>query len=611
MKNTFLSVIYLSIYCIGYNQDITLGQGITEGITITTSSENIEGSAQNTLGSRGFKPNLNASSRFLSQSTFGSTYDEIKELENLGLEDWIDEQFNIPVGPSIMSEVIDITNQRKAANNDANGGSYDWYWHYGWWDYHMSNDDQLRQRLAFALSQLFVISRFSAFGDNAYALSTYYDMLLNNALGNYRTLLDSVTYHTAMGEFLTYMNNSRTDTILDLDWSVWPPDTLDIHYTFPDENYAREVMQLFTIGLHELNYDGTHKVDAQGKDIPTYDNRDIAELAKIFTGFSYGDNMNFGYGPGNWETTFRLPMQIYEEYHEYGEKYLLNGEVIPARSGTGWVHEDVKDALDHLFLHDNVGPFVGKFLIQRFVTSNPSPAYVSRVTDAFNGEGPYGTVRGDMQSLMKAILLDEEARSCTIGDDPDVGKLREPFIRYVQLGKAFGRNSDNGSFRNILFSIYDAIEQIPLSSPSVFNFYQSDYQPIGPIEDAQKVAPEFQITNTQSIAGYINGLTEWIMDDDYEDVWELYGNEVNVDGYRLQPDYSAELSLINQGRTDQLIDRLNVLIAHGKLQEGTINTIAEAVEQFNVSDDGLDPNLYKVKLAIYLIMASPDYLINR
>ena len=247
------------------------------------------------------------------------------------------------------------------------------------------------------LSEFFVISEFSSFGDNQYALGTYYDMLMDHAFGNYRDMLEAVTYHPAMGEYLTYMNNPKSDTIYNTVWNNGMRDTISIQYVFPDENYAREIMQLFSIGLCVLDIDGTCLQNAQGADSATYDNVDIAEFAKIFTGFSYGDNERFNRGPGDWEETFTIPMQIYNDYHEPGEKYLLNGFIVPDHFPVNGA-ADVDSALNNLFYHQNVGPFLGKFLIQRLVTSNPSPGYVRRVAEAFNGPSPYGNTRGDMKA---------------------------------------------------------------------------------------------------------------------------------------------------------------------------------------------------------------------
>jgi len=608
-----ISILSLLVSISLQSQSLTIGKGINDGVIITTSHESVEGSASNTLSTRGFSPNLNAASRFLSQSTFGASYEDIIAVVDMGLEDWVDAQFEIPVGGLMSDEVMRITEEKNVGNNDPEGGAFLWFYQDAWWNYHFRNEDELRQRMAFALSELCVISLFSSLGDSPYALASYYDMLLNNSFGNYRTILDSVTYHAGMGEYLTYMNNSRTDTIYEIDYnSPYPFDTLDVQFTFPDENYAREVMQLFTIGLFELNNDGTRKKDNNGNDIPTYDNEDIAEFAKVFTGFSYGDNEDFDRGPGDNELTYLQTMQIYEEYHERGPKHLLNGFVIPKRSGANWPYQDVRDALDNLFNHDNVGPFVGQFLIQRFVTSNPSAAYVSRVADAFNGDGPYGTERGDLQSVIKAILLDDEARTCAFSDASDAGKLREPFIRYVQIGKAFDGQSSSGRYRNVLFPVYDRIEQAPLNSPSVFNFFQSDFQPIGDIEDADRVAPEFQIVNAQSIAGYINGLSEWLIRERYTTAWSLYNNEPNVDTYHTILSFNDELAMIDDVLVPQLVERLNLILAHGKLSEATADIIIEAVRAFDLGfNDEARIAQAKVRLAVMLVMSSPDYLINR
>ena len=278
-----------------------------------------------------------------------------------------------------------------------------------------------------------------------------------------------------------------------------PPDTLR-QVSFPDENYAREVMQLFTIGLCELEIDGTCKTDENSVPIPTYDNKDIAEFAKIFTGLTWGDAQVFSSYPINGQLSYSIPMRMFNEFHEPGSKYLLNGTIIEQRATTNGI-ADIEAALNNLFQHPNVGPFIGKLLIQRLVTSNPSPAYIERVAKAFNGESTYSSTRGDMKAMIKAILLDEEARNCAAQSDDSFGHLREPFNRYVQLCRSFEASNENGHYRNATHSIMKYFGQKPFTAPSVFNFFQSDYQPIGPVEEANLVAPEFQITNTRTIAG--------------------------------------------------------------------------------------------------------------
>lgn len=620
-------------------QSIIIGQGQSAGVVVTTSDNANNTDGNNTLNSQGFLPNLNAASRFLSQSTFGPNYEQIEELSTTGMENWIDQQLGVPRAFSLISKVEDYKAIKISATGDSTEDASSYYWDFAWWQYAMTSPDPLRQRIALALSEFFVISEFSPFGDNAYALATYYDLLLDNAFLNYKDLLTAVTFHAAMGEYLTYMKNPKSDTIYKLDWDVWPPDTLSVQYVFPDENYAREVMQLFSIGLCQLNLDGSCQKDANGVDIPTYDNEDIAEFAKIFTGFSYGDNTKFRRNPPDWEETYKVPMQIYDDFHEPGPKYLLNGEVVNTGSGMG----DVMAAIDNIAGHPNVGPFLGKFLIQRLVTSNPSPGYVTRVAQAFNGEGPFGTVRGDMKAVIKAILLDEEARNCGASDDDHYGMLREPFVRYVQLAKAFDLYTESGNYRNAMTSVYDHVQQKPLTSPSVFNFFQSDYQPIGKIEEEGKVAPEFQITNTQTISGYFNGLNDWVMRDRYTDEWRLYNNEPDYSDDYAYFNFEDEKALVDEGRLPQLLERLNLILAHGKLSQATMDAIIEAVIEWDIEqedciqectktcapedtncipgptpqciskceDDNLQRLLNRVRLAVYLVMASPEYLINR
>ncbi|MEE9374318.1 MAG: DUF1800 family protein [Saprospiraceae bacterium] len=612
-----------------FSQEIILGQGKNTNITVTTSDATTSGYP--TLTSQGYMPNLNASSRFLSQASFGPSFEEINVLASQGIENWIDNQYNTPRAFMIMDSILGYNDYKNGILNTPNDRPYNYYMDFAWWQYMMTSDDVLRQRVTFALMEFFVISRFSSFGSNAYALGLYYDMLMNGAFTNYKSLLDSITYNAAMGQYLTYINNSKTDTIYNLNYNTpYPFDTISIQYVFPDENYAREVMQLFSIGLCELNIDGTCKKDINDVDIPTYDNEDIKEFAKIFTGFSYGDNFSFGNGPDDYELTYLQPMQMYNGFHESGEKYLLNNFTVPNREPVDGL-ADVQDALNNIFNHPNVGIFFGKFMIQRLVTSNPSSGYIERVAKAFNGESEYGNIRGDMKAFLKAILLDEEARSCSMADNNNHGMLREPFVRYLQLAKAFDLNSQSGRHRNAMSNVYNFIEQKPFSSPSVFNFFQSDYQPIGSIEQANKVAPEFQITNTQSITGYMNGLNDWLFGN-LSDQWALYQGE-HYTSYMEDfsfLDFTDELALSADVYLPQLLERLNLILAHGKLSLNTTDAIISALKEFShdsrdcpteyagnateiadCEEDKLYTNIIRVRIAVFLVMASPEYLINR
>jgi uncharacterized protein (DUF1800 family) len=462
------------------------------------------------------------------------------------------------------------------------------YWHFGWWRYVMTAPDLLRSRVALALSEIFVISEVPQLDDVPLALANYYDMLLKNSFGNFRDLLEDVSFHPAMGVYLTHMNNPKSDSTFN---------------RFPDENYGREVMQLFTIGLYELNPDGSRKLDGNNDPIPTYDNEDIQEFAKIFTGMTWGDNYLFGQRATR-EASYTYPMQMVNFWHEPGEKKLLNGVMVPDRNPVDGL-ADVKDALDNLFNHPNVGPFIGKLLIQRLVKSNPSPAYIARVTAAFNNNG--NNVRGDMKAVIKAILLDPEARDCPDLDDALTGMLREPMVRYTHVSRAFNAASEEGTYRNTMNDFYQLTFQRPLGSPSVFNFFQPNYQPIGGVEENNLVAPEFQITNSVSIMGYGNELHDWVMKDfDVMQHADIFSYEPTTNYHRVNLDLSMEIQLGEEGKYDELIERLNLLLCHGQMTNKTKSIIKKAIE--DVPDRVANQ---RGRIAIFLTMISPDYLIIR
>lgn len=582
----------LFLFSIAQAQGDIIGMGHADGIVITSSDANSQPSE--TLERSGFLPNHSAAAKLTAQTTFGATLSTIEEISEMGFEDWVDNQMSIPIGTSLKDEVTIYHNFRKAGENDSDAGTSMTFWDYSWWQYHMTQPDFLRQRVAFALSEIIVISRNSGFGNNPYAFGDFYDILLKHAFGNYRDLLQEVTYHPAMGVYLTYINNPKTDIS---------------ENRFPDENYAREVMQLFTIGLFELNPDGTRKLDGEGQPIPTYDNSDISEFSKIFTGLMWGDrqlNRNQFFRGDQDRLSYTIPMQMLNEMHEPGPKTLLNGTTVPDRSPVDGI-ADIEDAIDNLFEHPNVGPFIGKLLIQRLVTSNPSPEYVSRVSAAFNDNG--SGVRGDMQAVVKAIILDKEARSCDAVEDSSFGMLREPFIRYVQLCNAFNLSTESGKYRNAMDDINDLINQKPFTSPSVFNFFQPDHQPIGDIADQDLVAPEFQIVNSQSLVGYLNGLNEWIIRDQPADEWRLYNDEEVPENEKAFFQLDDEINIATDDRLHELVDRLNLVLAHGRLTQRTEDIIINAVKEF--ADEDRDDLDRRVRVAIYLVMSAPEFLINR
>ena len=393
---------------------------------------------------------LNAASRLAAQATFGMDYAGIDQIARRGHEQWIDDQFAVPMS-SHLSIVADIVARRDAGEFEEFENDIEYLIfarRLAWWHQSVTAPDELRQRVAFALSEIFVVSdsvdRLITFPD---ALSGYYDMLLRNSFGNFRELLRDVSLHPAMGIYLSHINNRRSDPVNNI---------------FPDENYAREVMQLFSIGLFELNIDGSLQLDGDGDPIPTYSNNEIREFAKIFTGFSFGGaGAYFG---RNYPPNFQSPMQMFDAQHEPGSKTLLNGTVVPAGQ-TGM--QDFEDAIDNLFNHPNVGPFIGKQLIQRLVTSNPSPAYIERVARAFNGDTT--GVRGDMRAVIKAVLLDPEAAAVPAAM-ADFGKLREPVVRYASILRQFGATSEDGFIGVLGYFLQQIAKQHPLSAPSVFQF---------------------------------------------------------------------------------------------------------------------------------------------
>ncbi len=509
-------------------------------------------------------------SRFGSQATFGLTWSEIDALARQGAEAWIERQFATPVTDH-SPLVADLVRRREAGEFAAFEQDIEYLIlsrRLAWWHHTVTADDLLRQRVAFALSQIFVVSdNVDDLIVNPFALSGYYDMLLANSFGNYRDLLRDVSLHPAMGIYLSHVNNRRSDPA---------------NNTFPDENYAREVMQLFSIGLFELNIDGSLRLDTAGQPIPTYSNVEIREFAKIFTGLSYGGpNAYFG----NPAPNFFAYMQMFDAEHEPGPKSLLNGMVVPAGQAG---EQDIEAAIDNLFNHANVGPFIGKQLIQRLVTSNPSPAYVERVARAFNGDTT--GVRGDMQAVIRAILLDPEASAA-----PDAnsyfGKLREPVVRYASALRQLGATSDDGYIFNTGYVVQELGKQHPLSAPSVFNFYLPAHSPAGEIASADLVAPEFQITTSNSVVGMSNLIDYMLLGDFVTDAPPPF-ETVSLSYSDFQP---------VAGNVEALVDRMDLVFTAGTLDPATRAAIVSVLSDID------DPNI-RMRIGLYLFLISPDYV---
>ncbi len=520
-------------------------------------------------------------SRFLAQATFGPRMIDIESVSAAGYDAWIESQFAKPQTLHL-PQVTTYINSLPVGQSPGTSG---FVW--SMWKNFATGDDALRQRVAFALSEIFVVSINSAIGGNyPRGPAQYLDTLGTHAFGNFRNLIESVTYSPMMGIYLSHLRNQKENAA---------------NGSVPDENYAREVMQLMTIGLYELNTDGTQKFNAQGRPIETYSNTDVSALGKVFTGLSWSgpdtstNRFNGGGTPVDADREIK-PMQAYNAFHSVAQKQFL-GVTIPASTvATADTTGDIRVALDRLFNHPNVGPFIGKQLIQRLVSSNPSPAYVSRVASAFNNNGL--GVRGDMKAVIRAVLLDAEARGTLI--NPQAGKVREPIVRFVHWMRAFNARSTDGRFLHGTTS--DASTQLgqsPMFSPSVFNFFRPGYIPPNSRAGALGLAvPEMQITNENSMAGYLNFIRNAIN----AGVGTRNNNVLDI-----QADYTAELALA--ANPDLLVDRVNLLMTGGSLSAATRTQIRNAVASVNIGTaNPAADSRNRVNLAIYLTMAAPEYL---
>lgn len=498
--------------------------------------------------------------RFLNQATFGATQADAQQVIDIGIEDWIDQQIAQPASLQL-SYLNTLPAPERAPQLQPDRVD-------SWFRNVVDGPDQLRQRVAFALSQIMVVSEVGALRQAPYGLAGYYDMLVENAFANFRDLLEDVTLHPSMGVYLSMLGNQRADPARNIS---------------PDENYAREMMQLFTIGLVELNLDGTVRTDARGEEIPTY-NQDIIEgFAHVFTGWNYAEGANFNRARRTIPTQV-TSMELYPDYHSTESKQLLNGMRLPeGQSG----QQDLEDALDNVFAHPNVGPFIATRLIERLVTSNPTPGYVERVASIFNDNG--SGVRGDLQAVVKAILLNDEARSAST--TPSSGKLKEPLLRLTQLWRAYDARSADGTF---VFrpSTNDVFAQGPLQSPSVFNFFSPFYAPPGEIADAGLTAPELQIATefrNTLITNYF-----------YTQVFRRHSAR---DGLRADEVYLViEDELALAANPDAMIERIAEKLLGGEISE-TLHTAAREMVETREADDAAG----RVAEALFLIVSSPEF----
>jgi len=538
--------------------------------------------------------------RFLTQATFGPTDTDIDRVMAVGYGPWIDEQFALPA-TSHRSHWDARNAEIRLASNNANGAGQDQVFE-SFWKQAVSGPDQLRQRSAYALSQIFVISMVdSGVADNTRAVAAWMDMLGTTGLGTYREALEAVSRHPMMGIYLSHLRNQKADTRSG---------------RVPDENYAREVMQLFSIGLVELNDDGSARTTG-GARTDTYTPADISGLAKVFTGWSWAcpewpDASCFFNGSFNGQSdpdrSFKS-MLGYPQYHSTEEKRFLGTTI--AAQGQSDPAASLRTALDALANHANVGPFIGRQLIQRLVTSNPSPGYVRDVSQVFanNGSG----VRGDMKAVIKAVLMHPEARL----QSDSSGKVREPVLRLSAYLRAFGATSDSGHFKvGNTDNPGTALGQTPMRSPSVFNFYRPGYVAPGTASAARNLAaPEMQIAHETSAAGYINYMRDNVASGVGQST-TLTVNGAPRTRRDIQPDFSAELALATDPAA--LVDRVIGKLTYGSVGAALRTDIVDTVGRFPIpaatstNQTAVDnAKRTRVNIAVLLALASPEFAVQR
>jgi len=509
--------------------------------------------------------------RFLAQAAFGGSDADIQNLQNQanGIQGWLTQQFALPVNPSgQLSNVAWMqANDLISVEFDTTGVQS------SFWRKLISSPDVLRQRMMLALTDLFVVNTGATQLNYRGAAAAYYlDQLEANAFGNFKNLLLAVSHTPAMGQYLTYLDSVKANPVTG---------------TSPDENYAREIMQLFSIGVVQLNLDGTPVANANdpGVALPTYSQTDVLNMAKVFTGWKLNAAATAYPGASAATDMINDPSGF-----DTTEKFVLGQTIAAGLDG----EQTLEAAIGILMQHPNIAPFISRQFIQRLVTSNPSPDYVSRVATVFQ------STQGDMQSIITAILTDAEATSSQLLTNPLAGKLREPVVRFIQWARTFQLNiapSAAATWAKIgdLSNPSSALAESPLQSPNVFFFFQPGYIPPQTALQANGItAPEFGITNESSVAGYMNFIKKLIADG----IAGVPGN------------YSALQPLIDQGGTSAaLLAELNVLIAAGQISAQTLTLMQSALDTIDVSTTtGPNDRLYA---ALTLVMCAPEYLVQK
>lgn len=622
-RTIFRFGVRLIILAASFSSDLTVSQlPLCQSSVCSAGTFDVEGS----VALRQLKARQRAA-QFLSHATFGAQKEEVQDLADrmvqIGVRracsEWIDDQFALP--PSFQVDTIDQMMSDHGFTVDSEEYVTRYRYH-AFYHNALKGPDQLRQRVAWALSQIFVISdRGGEFNDGAvnrdgvphwYGPSNYYDKLVAGASGNYRQILEDISLHPVMGIYLSHLRNVKAD----------PENNV-----FPDENYAREIMQLFSIGLHELHIDGRPKVDAEGNLIPTYDNDTIENLARVFTGLTYSRAEYFLYGEPR---DLVSPMSMWEQHHDSNEKVLPSGAILPSHSAAvGDGMQDIRAALDDLVAHNNVAPFIAIRLIQRLVRSNPSRAYIRRVARAFN-RSPEG-IRGDLKATVKAVLMDPEAfrgirvrsyrsptRLSVESRGTQYSRLQEPMMRYLTMVRCLNPEVTYNGQRSswmMMSRTQDELGQSPFGAPSVFNFYLPTYQPPGPLAsavatrrhpDPRLVAPEFQLMTTVMANRYANRIRYELYNGGIEFThWSPTGNHNRSE---IRYPFEQWVQRINDD-PESVVDELNWLLCGGTLEDETKRVVVESMRDVVVARPWVSDH-HRFTSILYAIVSSPDYVIR-
>jgi len=554
VTTTFVSATELST-------SITVAYGTT-----TLSIDVVNPSSDNTPSTAATAPvtttgtTVTSAARLLDQATFGPTLADIQHVEQVGIDPYLTEQFNtpttlLPAIPDPPTGACNVTSLQICLQST-------------WWQTAITGNDQLRQRVAFALSEIFVVS---VNGANARSIVPYHNSLANDAFGNFSTLMKDVTLSSAMGLYLNM-------------WDSDKPGTGQI----ANENYAREFMQLFTTGINELNQDGTLKLDSNGNPIPVYTQAQVQAFARAYTGWTSANSDGSAptFYPNNY-TNYTHTMVPVESHHDTTAKILLSGTVLPAGQTA---EQDVDGAIANIFAQSNVGPFVCRQLIQHLVASNPSPAYVSRIAAIFADDG--SGVRGNLQAVIRGILEDPEARAGDTDPTADGGHLRESILYLTDMIRSLGiTNTSPTDDYGILGGYSSTLGETPYAATSVFNFFPPNFV----IPGASVTAPEFSLENTGTAILRLSIVDQFLFNKVFETYVDLSATSA----------WGILASKTGNATTDagNLVDALGILFMHGQMPAAMRTVIVNHVAS-------LPDIAQRVRVAIYLVITSSQYKIE-